>query len=518
MISNSVVTAPARRSRSILELSCDEARSFFLKQESYCTIELPPYFHFNEFLSGIGKVLEGKVLSELRSQPPRDLDNVNHLILNNKDGRHAWRPLQLIHPALYISLVNRITETDHWKMICCRFAEFAGNMKIKCLSLPVESLTFKADKAEQITHWWHEVEQTSVELALDYEFIIHTDISECYGSIYTHSISWALHTKTEAKKKENRHDPDLLGSIIDTHIQDMCYGQTNGIPQGAVLMDFIAEMVLGYADIELAEKIVSQKITDYYILRYRDDYRIFVNSSQDGEKILKCLTEIMIGLGLKLNPAKTKISNQVIRASLKDDKRSWISRKQTDENLQKHLFIIHNHSFEHPNSGSLVVALDNYYKRVAVIESCDQALPLISITVDIAYRNPRTYAICAALLSKLISFLKTTDEKRLVVQKAKKKFSQIPNTGHMQLWLQRISYPSIPRWTLKNPFVGCYGGQRNKYGIVNGYRLGICRMQLTLRKLWTGKSLTILTPSFRWMKSRSLLRGVNMFHRECSPG
>jgi hypothetical protein len=34
----------------------------------------------------------------------------------------------------------------------------------------------------------------------------------------------------------------------------MRHGQTNGIPQGSVLMDFIAEMVLGYADTLITKK------------------------------------------------------------------------------------------------------------------------------------------------------------------------------------------------------------------------------------------------------------------------
>jgi len=55
----------------------------------------------------------------------------------------------------------------------------------------------------------------------------------------------------------------------------MTYGQTNGIPQGSVLMDFIAEIVLGYTDLELSHKINQLKIEDYQIIRYRDDYRIF---------------------------------------------------------------------------------------------------------------------------------------------------------------------------------------------------------------------------------------------------
>jgi len=117
---------------------------------------------------------------------------------------------------------------------------------------------------------------------------------------------WALHTKSEAKKKENRTDLKLIGNQIDKHIQDMRHGQTNGIPQGSVLMDFIAEMVLGYADLELSGEIETVGISDYLILRYRDDYRIFVNNPRDGEQIVKLLTEVTISLGLKLNPSKLK--------------------------------------------------------------------------------------------------------------------------------------------------------------------------------------------------------------------
>jgi hypothetical protein len=68
-------------------------------------------------------------------------------------------------------------------------------------------------------------------------------------------------------------------------------------------------------------------------------------------------------------------------------------------------------------------------------------MPLIAIVVDIAYRNPRTYAICAAILSKLTSHLESADEKRDVIEKIKARFEKIPNTGHMQIWIQRLTYP-----------------------------------------------------------------------------
>ena len=232
----------------------------------------------------------------------------------------------------------------------------------------------------------------------------------------------------------------MIGNIIDNHIQDMRQGQTNGIPQGSVLMNLIAEIVLGYSDTELTKKIRQQNITDYQILRYRDDYRIFVNNPRDGESILKCLTEVMIDLGLKLSSAKTKISSEVIRSSVKDDKLSWMYRRQSYKNLQKHLLIIHHHSMERPNAGSVNVAMQNYYKKL-LSRNCGFPLPLIAILVDIAYRNPRTYPIFAAILSKLADFLETTSEKQNIIEKIQRKFSRIPNAGHMQIWLQRISFP-----------------------------------------------------------------------------
>ncbi len=439
--------------KSILNLSNKEAREFLLKQESYCKIDLPPYFQFNNLLSDINDELDkGELASFQNEKKPRDIEQVNYTIFNNKDGRYAWRPQQLIHPALYVSLVKKLTEEKHWALVCEKFSEFRKNPNIQCLSIPVKSLTDKKDKAEQITHWWDKVEQTSIALALNYDSVIHTDITDCYGAIYTHSIAWAIHTKAMAKKE--RSNKSLLGNIIDNYIQDMCHGQTNGIPQGSVLMDLIAEIVLGYADSELTERIAKDKIKDYHILRYRDDYRIFVNSSQNGEKILKCLTEVMIDLGLKLNPTKTKVSNEVVRASIKEDKLRWMERKQFEKeegNLQKQLLVIYNHSIEYPNGGSLIAPLDNYYKWLLQIEKCSHTLSLISIIVDIAFRNPRTYSICAAILSKLLSFLKSNTEKLGVIGKIIEKFEKIPNTGHIKIWLQRISLKFNPTKEFDEP-------------------------------------------------------------------
>ena len=428
--------------KCILQLSNSEALDFFLKPDSYCGFDFPNYIQFADLIDTVHKFLDGKRFSDMRAHSPRDNDDVNYTILNNKDGKYAWRPFQLIHPALYVSLVHHITNSDHWQLVLNRFKDFSANRKIQCLSLPVVSLTEQKNKAEQVSHWWQEVEQRSIELSLDYDYLLETDVTDCYGALYTHSIAWALHTKAEAKNKRNRGDNSLLGNLIDHHIQDMRYGQTNGIPQGSALMDFIAEMVLGFSDEELSERIQAANIENYKILRYRDDYRIFVNNPQDGEQIVKLLTETMISLGFKLNPSKTKVSNDVIRASIKADKLAWICRKQSVKSMQKHLLIIHDHAVHFPNSGSLAIALNDFNRRLSRMKTLvEQPMPLIAIVIDIAYRNPRTYAVCAAVLSKLMSFLSSADEKAVVANKIKTKFAKIPNTGHMQIWIQRVTLP-----------------------------------------------------------------------------
>ncbi len=446
--------------KSILDLSHDKARAFFLKQDSYCNLEMPQYIVFRPILEAVNKALSSMPLESCKKEKPKDRDDINYTILSNKDGKYAWRPIQLIHPALYVALVHRITRPDNWAYIVSRFEEFSKNTSIHCLSIPVVSLSKQKDRAEQILQWWQEIEQRSFELSLEFEYLIDTDLTDCYGSIYTHSISWALHDKNIAKSKRN--DKNLIGNIIDDYIQDMRFGQTNGIPQGSILMDFIAEMLLGYADRELSIKLDDTLPRDRYcILRYRDDYRIFVNDSQDGELIVKFLTETMIDLGLKLNFSKTRTSDDVVHSSMKRDKLSWIEKKVDGLPYYKSLMVIHEHAKQFPNSGSLLTALSEFHGQISkdVNKKCPRPLPLIGIIVDIAYRNPKAYPVCAAILSVLFSVL-PKQERAKIVEKVLKKFDRIPNTGYMEIWLQRVTISSVATASYKEPICHLVDGKK----------------------------------------------------------
>lgn len=442
--------------RSILQMTASQARAFLLKPESYCGIDLPVYFDFTRVLSAVTKELSGKALASMSSKP-HEHDGVNYSMLSNKDGRHAWRPLQLIHPALYVSLVQKITEPAQWKVIRDRFTEFQTPANFKCLSIPIEAPPARKDKAAQILQWWQGIEQGSIEFALDYNYAFQADITDCYSAIYTHTIAWAVHGR--AKAKAARYDKELIGNIIDSHIRDMRYGQTNGIPQGSSLMDFISELVLGYADLELSDRLQESGIKEFRILRYRDDYRIFVQSPQIGEAILKCLTEVLIDLGLKLNPAKTTGAQLVVSNAMKPDKRAWLRGRQGDANLQKHLLVIHAHGHDFPNTGSLTVALSHFHKRLNLTKRISNPLVLISIATDIAYQSPKAFPVCSAIISKLLSVLKTKAARVDAILKIYAKLSQLPNTGHMEVWLQRISHTFVPNLGYKETLCNLVKGE-----------------------------------------------------------
>ena len=130
--------------KRILELNHIEARQYFLKAESYFNFDLPQYYVFQKLIDDISTAIVGRPIEDFFLNPPdytkakpeakhpfpSDFDNINYKLLNNKDGKFAWRPFQLIHPALYVSLVHNITEEANWNLIVARFGQFAANPNI----------------------------------------------------------------------------------------------------------------------------------------------------------------------------------------------------------------------------------------------------------------------------------------------------------------------------------------------------------------------------------------------------
>lgn len=188
--------------KRLIELSNEEARHHFLKGSSYFNSDMPSYISFDPILNKVNEFLGGKSYPDFQSTNPCNLHGVNYNFIANKDGRFAWRPLELMHPAIYVSLVNVICEPNNWETITQRFSEFEGGA-VDCCSAPVMSIDNETDIATQITSWWQRVEQQSLKYSLEYSHVLHTDVTDCYGSLYTqYFLGYSWHRRSQTKQKK----------------------------------------------------------------------------------------------------------------------------------------------------------------------------------------------------------------------------------------------------------------------------------------------------------------------------
>ena len=141
--------------KKLIELSSKEAKAYFLKGSSYFNGDMPPYISFEPILIDVEAVLKGRNYREMMGSgtKPNECAGVNYNLITNKDGRFAWRPLELIHPAIYVSLVNTICSEENWSIVTRRFSEF-NSRAIECCSAPVMSLDDQTDAAAQVRSWW----------------------------------------------------------------------------------------------------------------------------------------------------------------------------------------------------------------------------------------------------------------------------------------------------------------------------------------------------------------------------
>lgn len=428
----------------LTDLTAQEARSYFCKTTSYFDMELPPYFNMQpllEFaLSEVGK-LEAKALKDWK---PRDFEGLNYTLMYNKDGDIGWRPFELIHPIIYAKCIDIITQEENWKLIQDRFQGFKGGL-VECCSMPVVTLDAEANpKKEQILNWWKTIEQRSLELSLEYSHVSLTDVSNCYPSIYTHAISWALHGRPEVKanrQKKRNEQEKFLGDEIDNLIISSREGQTNGIPQASLLSHLLAELILGYCDTYIDEKLDDGK--DLLILRYRDDYRIFAQSDADCAAGLKAVSECLHKFGMKLGAAKTQRSSSVVIGAVKQDKIDALSLVRRQTTLQKELLIVHRFCAERPGSGAAKFLISEFLDRL------ERRLPragwkienptvLAAILLDISATTPAVFPAVATAISKIMLYLGDSDRDSLF-QLVEKRTKRIPHNGYMEIWLQRIA-------------------------------------------------------------------------------
>ena len=137
-----------------------------------------------------------------------------------------------------------------------------------------------------------------------FSFLRKLDISNCFDSIYTHSIVWATKNKELAKRYRREFS---FGNQFDTLMRNLNCGETLGIIIGPEVSRIFAEIILQAIDLRTVKLLGEKHLKlncDYSIKRYVDDYFIFTHSEEDSILIKSILTEECKTFKMNLNTQK----------------------------------------------------------------------------------------------------------------------------------------------------------------------------------------------------------------------
>ncbi|WP_064965726.1 RNA-directed DNA polymerase [Tenacibaculum ovolyticum] len=138
------------------------------------------------------------------------------------------------------------------------------------------------------------------DLLIRSKYIAKADISNCYPSIYSHSISWALVEKKEAKLKSKPTFKNEWFNKYDELSRKIKNNETNGILIGPHSSNLISEIVLVAIDLELENK-------GYRFTRYIDDYTCYLETYNNAEQFFIDLSLELKKFELSLNHKKSEI-------------------------------------------------------------------------------------------------------------------------------------------------------------------------------------------------------------------
>lgn len=300
-----------------------------------CPYEVPALFSNLGFYWHIRKYKDGK--SEVG-------ELIEHLFLNHDSSEYSvpltykirkdedsFRTLSLLHPCAQIRFLNLYQSFDQQILSECRKSLYSIRAPSRVASKyyiknPKQNINkYRSDTVSGLgdesrhrflssyfsykgyTRLYKFFDsQEFVRLEQRFSSFWSLDISKCFDSIYTHSITWAL--KTKAYSKNNARVKNSFGSIFDRIMQACNYNETAGIVIGPETSRIFAEVIFQEIDqtiercLTLAGFVYGES---YVIKRYVDDIFIFTTNDLDSSKISKIVAVCFKEYKLNLNTSKT---------------------------------------------------------------------------------------------------------------------------------------------------------------------------------------------------------------------
>lgn len=205
------------------------------------------------------------------------------------------RPLAIPDPFAYANLCKYISSI--WGNITDHFRNKTNTETHKVSRIHIRKFHNKNGLFEMNYKNFYMDGDPRQDIIIKSKYVAHADIANCFLSIYSHSISWALVTKSYAKANRNS---GLWFNLLDTYTRNVKFGETNGLLIGPHVSNLISEIILTSVDHELVNQ-------GFIYVRNIDDYTCYAKNHEEAEEFINTLAHELKKYELTLNSKKSKI-------------------------------------------------------------------------------------------------------------------------------------------------------------------------------------------------------------------
>ncbi len=223
----------------------------------------------------------------------------SYIYYENMRNINVPRPLGIPTPMSYQKLCVHLR--NNWGKIIDHFEKNTTNEKHKISRIHIRK---KKDSEKLFNMNYSDFKKDGSpepDLLIGNNYVINADISTCFPSIYTHSLSWALVEKEIAKAHKGVQYKNEWYNELDFFVRNNSNGETHGILIGPHSSNLLSEIILTSIDFELSRK-------GWKYIRNIDDYTCYVTDVEEGQKFLIDLSEQLRKYKLVLNHKKTTIT------------------------------------------------------------------------------------------------------------------------------------------------------------------------------------------------------------------
>lgn len=300
---------------------------------------------FPEKLSGVLKSNQfGAKIIQNHFSKNISTDDFYYAFYNQSRESNGFRRLGIPNPYPYYLLSEILV--DHWSDIEKVIGKINQSNSRSQIRPKVNN---KGKRLVSMSHYNKDEDffNLIINKSIGKKYIVKTDISNYYPSIYTHAIAWALVGRKIAKmKKVNK---GLWYNKIDFHCRMLQDKETIGIPIGPDTSSIIGEIILSAVD---------STLTKYEYTRFIDDYTAFVDSKDYADEFLIDLANSLNEYRLSLNHKKTFIQelpdflNTLWVSELKIIINNFLSKKEYNKKDINNIEIFWDKSLEIQNSNA----------------------------------------------------------------------------------------------------------------------------------------------------------------------